>query len=143
MEFHHIGISVKSIERSADFYREIIGMNIVRLPFIIEGSNIEQVTGLQNVKVRTCVLSKGSLMLELFEFVNPNPITKDPNHSVANHGISHFGISVTNIDEIYTKMAARGVRFHSEVTTFPGGVRATYGRDPDGNVFELLELPAS
>jgi predicted enzyme related to lactoylglutathione lyase len=33
------------------------------------------------------------------------------------------------------------VQFHSSVRQFPSGVRAAYGRDPDGNVFELLEMP--
>jgi hypothetical protein len=40
------------------------------------------------------------------------------------------------------RLRAAGVRFHSPVTTFPSGIKATYGRDPDGNVFEMLEIPA-
>jgi hypothetical protein len=32
------------------------------------------------------------------------------------------------------------VRFHSDVKLFPSGMKAAYGRDNDGNVFELLEM---
>jgi hypothetical protein len=31
------------------------------------------------------------------------------------------------------------VRFHCPVTTFSSGMKAAYGRDPDGNVFEIME----
>ena len=46
-------------------------------------------------------------------------------------------------DLLEEKLAAAGVRFHGPVVTFPGGIKAAYGRDPDGNVFELMEFPAS
>ncbi len=88
-----------------------------------------------------CVVTQGSLKLELFEFANPSPACKDPNHSIGDRGISHFGIEVTAIEATYERLVAAGVRFHCPVETFPGGVKATYGRDPDGNVFELLEMP--
>jgi hypothetical protein len=42
---------------------------------------------------------------------------------------------------MYVRLVVAGVRFHCPVVTFPSGVKATYGRDQDGNVFELLEMP--
>jgi catechol 2,3-dioxygenase-like lactoylglutathione lyase family enzyme len=99
--------------------------------------------GLKDVKVQTGIMSKGSLMLELFEFAAPAHESLDPNYSVANQGISHFGVKVPDIDAAYNHMSAHGVRFHAPVTTFASGIRATYGRDPDGNVFELLEFPTA
>ena len=36
-------------------------------------------------------------------------------------------------------MAAAGVTFHAPPGP-PGGMRATYGRDPEGNVFELIQF---
>lgn len=62
--------------------------------------------------------------------------------SVADHGLTHFGIWVTDIDAVHARLSEAGIRFHSPVIDFPGGMRATYGRDPDGNVFELLERTA-
>jgi predicted enzyme related to lactoylglutathione lyase len=78
-------------------------------------------------------------MLELFAFAEPKPMRKDPNHSVGDHGISHFGVMVEDIEGTYRRLSAEGVRFHCPVTTFPSGMKAAYGRDMDGNVFELLE----
>jgi catechol 2,3-dioxygenase-like lactoylglutathione lyase family enzyme len=140
MQFHHIGISVTNIERTIDFYTKFLGM-VVDVPvFDLGGPEVESVMGLKNVKCRQCHLSNGNMRLEVFEFSSPNSVPQDLNYSVANRGISHFGIDVPDIDSVYQKMTAAGVHFHAPVTVFHGGVKATYGRDPDGNVFELLEF---
>lgn len=141
MKFHHIGISVTNLEKSIDFYRDMLKMDLQVPPFDLGGENVEQVMGLQNVKVRQCIMSKGNLMLEVFEFASPDSAPQDPNYSVANRGISHFGVAIDDIDGAYEHMVAHGVHFHSPVQTFQHGIKATYGRDPDGNVFELLEFP--
>jgi catechol 2,3-dioxygenase-like lactoylglutathione lyase family enzyme len=138
---HHVAISVTNLERAISFYTELLGMDIAAATFPLNGTLLEEVTGLPDLQARLCVVNKGSMMLELFEFVHPKPVPKDPNYPVSDHGITHFGIEVTDIDATYQRLAAAGVKFHSPVRTFPRGIKATYGRDPDGNVFELLELP--
>lgn len=129
------------MEKSIDFYRNALEMELAVPPFPLGGPEVEAVMGLSNVEVRTAIVRRGNLMLELFEFASPDPKDQDPNYSVANRGISHFGVTVPDIAETYERMVGLGVRFHSPVARFPSGVLATYGRDPDGNVFELLEMP--
>jgi hypothetical protein len=108
--------------------------------FPFSGAPYSRVMGLDHANGRMAVVSKGSLVLELFEFQHPSPVVKDPNYSVGDRGISHFGIDVRDIESTYRRLVAAGVRFHCEVTTFPSGMKATYGCDLDGNVFELLEM---
>lgn len=141
MQFNHVGISVSSLDRSVGFYRDVMEMDVVAPPFPLGGEEVEQVTGLRDLKVQVAVVSKGNLMLELFEFENPVPQKQDPRYPVNNHGITHFGITVDDIDAMWERLTRLGVHFHSPVRQFPGGIRAAYGRDPDGNVFELLEMP--
>jgi len=139
---HHVGISVTDLDRAVDFYTNCLGMDVVASAFPFGGPLYERVMALENTKGRMCVVRKGTLMLELFEFAHPSPARKDPNYSVGDRGISHFGIEVTDIEAMYERLVAKGVRFHCPVVTFPGGVKATYARDQDGNVFELLETPS-
>jgi catechol 2,3-dioxygenase-like lactoylglutathione lyase family enzyme len=138
--FNHVGVSVRDLDRSIAFYGDLLGLALLTDPFPFEGPMFSDVMGVEEARGRMCVMRKGSLQLELFEFANPGPAAKDPDHSVANHGLTHFGIDVEDIDAVYARLAAAGVRFHCPVQTFPGGMRATYGRDMDGNVFELLEM---
>lgn len=136
----HVGISVTNLERAAEFYTKSFEMELAAPAFPFGGPQFSQVMGLENVRGRMCVVTRGTLRLELFEFDNPKPARKDPNHSVGDRGISHFGIEVTDIEAMYERLVAAGVRFHCPVVTFPSGVKATYGRDQEGNVFELLEM---
>ena len=136
---NHVGISVSNLDRAIEFYREMLGMELAGPIVPFAGPLFEQVMALPNTQGRIGFLRNGSLQLELFEFSHPNPARKDPNYSVADHGISHFCVEVTDIEATYERLRAGGVDFHCPVLRFPGGIKATYGRDPDGNVFELLD----
>lgn len=141
MEMNHVGISVSDLERSIAFYRDLLDMEPMCPIFPFGGPQYQKVMGLADAEGRMCVVRGGTVQLELFEFHAPDPAPQDPNYAVADRGISHFGIEVQDVQSTYERLAGAGVRFHCPVETFPGGVKATYGRDPDGNVFELLEMP--
>jgi len=141
MEMNHVGISVSDLERSVAFYRDMLGMQPLCEIFPFGGPQFQKVMGLPDAEGRMCVVRGGTVQLELFEFAAPEPAPQDPNYAVANRGISHFAFEVDDIDSTYARLAAAGVRFHCPVETFESGIKATYGRDPDGNVFELLEMP--
>ena len=79
------------------------------------------------------------MQFELFECQQPSPKHGDPKRPVSDHGITHFCIEVSDIDSEYQRLSAAGVPFHCPPLNF-GTAKATYGRDPDGNVFELLEM---
>jgi catechol 2,3-dioxygenase-like lactoylglutathione lyase family enzyme len=138
--FNHIGLSVRDLDRSIAFYRDLLGLAVLTEPFPFEGPMFSQVMGVEGAEGRMCVMCRGSLQLELFEFARPAPVQKDSRYPVADHGLTHFGIDVEDIDSAYHRLVAAGVHFHCPVQTFPSGMRATYGRDMDGNVFELLEM---
>ena len=135
----HVGISVERLDRAIAFYRDKFGMELLT-EFDFGGEQFSSVMGLDKATGRMAVMRTGTLQLELFEFATPTPAAKDPNTPVANRGITHFGVQVADIEATYAKLVAEGVRFHCPVTTFPSGMKAAYGRDMDGNVFELLEM---
>ena len=112
-------------------------MTLVR---ILPPELYEKIMALEGAKGRACLLKKGDLQLELFEFSHPSPRPKDPKYPVSDHGISHFCIEVAGIDGVFQRLRTAGVAFHCPPLNFFGKAKATYGRDPDGNVFELLEL---
>ncbi|MBU6269221.1 MAG: VOC family protein [Sphingomonadales bacterium] len=137
--FNHVGISVADLDRAIAFYRDRFGMAQACDILTFGGEDYNRIMALGNPQGRMTMMTLGTLALELFEFHQPTPRPKDANYPVADHGLTHFGVNVTDIDAVFARLQAAGVRFHSEVIRFPGGMRAAYGRDPDGNVFELLE----
>ena len=65
------------------------------------------------------------------------PRTAEADRPVCDHGFTHIALLVTDMDAEYERLTAAGMRFHCP----PGGnTRAIYGRDPDGNVVELMEV---
>ena len=135
---NHVAISTPDMDRSLHFYRDLMGMQFVSEgPF--EGTLYDKILGLESARGRAAMLRMGEAQLELFEFSNPSPTPSDPKRPVCDHGITHICFDVTNIDEEYQRLEEAGVIFHCPPQD-AGFAKATYGRDPDGNVFELLEL---
>ncbi len=133
----HVGISVSDLDRSIRFYRDAFGLEVV-VQHGFSGELYEKILAIEGACGRVALLKKGNLTLELFEFVPPPQGTLGK-RSVAEYGISHFCVEVTNIAEEYERLRAHGVPFHCAPLDFSGIATATYGRDPDGNVFELWE----
>jgi catechol 2,3-dioxygenase-like lactoylglutathione lyase family enzyme len=139
---HHVGISVADLERTILFYRHLFGMQvIVRKPF--SGPRYEAILGLSGVQGKLAVLRGRNLELELFEFSHPRPIPKGRSRPVCDHGITHICLEVANIVDEYERLKAAGVAFHSPQVRFSQNEAATYARDPEGNVLELLECNES
>ena len=92
------------------------------------------------VEGRMCMIARDSMWLELFEFTKPAGKAKDARYPVSDRGYSHFGIMVDDVQATYDKLKAAGVPIHGRLQTFSGGgIRAAYCRDPDGNVFEIMQ----
>jgi catechol 2,3-dioxygenase-like lactoylglutathione lyase family enzyme len=134
---HHAAISVRDLDRSIEFYCGLLGMQALhRADFA--GSAMERITQLPGTRGRAAMLRVGAQHLELFEFAVPQPRARVERRAVCEFGISHFCLEVADIETEYERLKAAGVEFHCAPQPF-GPSKATYARDPDGNVFELLE----
>lgn len=138
MQFNHVGISVADIDRSIAFYRDVLGLRQLMDIMPFGGEQFEAIMDIPGVNGRMCMMGGDTLQLELFEFAEAKE--KDPNYPVSDRGYSHFGVFVEDIDATYERLRSDGVRIHCPVVTFMGGsMRAAYCRDPDGNVFEIMQ----
>jgi glyoxylase I family protein len=141
--FNHIGMSVADLQRSIRFYCDGLGMRVVSQSSFQHGTQdgkYEEILGLPGATGKVALLKLETLQLELFEFSFPAPKRGDPNRPVCDHGITHFGIEVADIQQVYDRLRAAGATFHCLPLEFFGKTKATYVRDLDGNVFELLEM---
>jgi catechol 2,3-dioxygenase-like lactoylglutathione lyase family enzyme len=96
-------------------------------------------TGLRGSAARAVMLRLGDSYLEIFEYASPEPAPLDPDRPVCDHGITHVCLQVEDLHAEYGRMKAAGMRFHSDPLTQDSGY-VVYGRDPDGNVVELIEF---
>ncbi|MBN8281480.1 MAG: VOC family protein [Gammaproteobacteria bacterium] len=138
--FHHAAISTPDLARSVRFYQEMFGCTVVRefgWPAGVPAA--DALTGLRNSAARAVMLKLGDSYLEIFEFSSPVPKPGDPDRPACDHGLTHLCIEVRDSEAEYRRLAAAGMRFHAPPQAQEGGF-VTYGRDPDGNIVELLEF---
>jgi catechol 2,3-dioxygenase-like lactoylglutathione lyase family enzyme len=77
--------------------------------------------------------------VKIFQYLNPKGKDNEPNRPACDAGVTHVAFDVVDIFTEYERLKKAGVRFHTELQVV-GVFRATYGRDPDGNIFELQEV---
>ncbi|QIB51202.1 MULTISPECIES: VOC family protein [Pseudomonas] len=137
---HHVAVSTASLDRLAAFYSEGFGfVEEGRVDWEAGEEAINNIMGLPESAARTVMLRLGDMRLELFQFEQPVPPVVDNLRPVHHHGITHFCFDVTDIDKVCERLQALGASFHCVPQDF-GDSKTTYGRDPDGNVFELTEF---
>jgi len=137
---HHTAISTPDLDRALRFYRDLLGLRVAADFAWPVGTEVaDRITGLHESSARAVMLHAGNAFVELFQYQTPAPRPGDPRRPVADHGITHLCLDVTDLDAEYARLRAAGMTFHCPPQDL-GGVRTTYGRDPDGNVIELQEV---
>ena len=140
---HHVAISTPDLERSLDFYRDLLGFEVVFDGGWPPGTAVaDAITGLRGSSARQVLLKGGNAYLELFQYETPSPRPGQPDRPACDHGITHLCVDVEDIDAEYARLSAAGMLFHDlpQDVGFGSGVRTIYGRDPDGNIVEIQEI---
>lgn len=136
---HHPAISVPDIDEALAFYRDKLGFEPVmqiELPPGIEMMN--RAMDLEQAGYKVAMLRKGNSCIEVFEFTGEGVPRADEKRPVNKHGITHICLAANEYEKDYAHLKESGVEFNTE----PNGEspnRWAYGRDPFGNVIELLE----
>ena len=139
---HHVAISTPNLERIVAFYRDYVGAEVVYEGGWKRGSAvIDTIVGLKDSEAIQAMMKIGNAYLEFFEYVSPAGNPKDPAYGVNHHGYTHFAFDVKDIDAVHARLVEGGMTFNCPPPRFEGSaIRATYGRDPDGNVVEIQEI---
>ncbi len=132
---HHPALAVPDLERALEFFCGVLGFAVVMEADLPPGL-METPFAIERAGCKVRMLAKGGSQLELFEFEAPLPA--DPERPVNRIGITHYAVASDDPPADYQKLADAGVRFN---TALQGEAprRWCYGRDPFGNVIEILE----
>jgi len=142
---HHIGITVVDIERSLAFYRDLLGMTLIRRRPLVNADYVARQTGYPGVQLRVASLQThdGGPSIELAQYLNHqgtplNAATNQP-------GSSHLCLVVSDLNACHTELKAKGVAFKSEPDSITAGPNkqglVVYLSDPDGYTIELFQPP--
>lgn len=139
IKLRHIGIVVRNLQKSIQFYQDIFDLDIDR-QMIEEGQYIEDLVGIKNASIHWAKLkAKDGTIIELLEYQN-NPNKEQDNYMANRLGCSHIAVSVKDIDSIYKKLQDYDCKCNSIPLFSPDGkVKVMYCHDIDGTILEIVQ----
>ncbi|KAM7276407.1 hypothetical protein ACFE04_018273 [Oxalis oulophora] len=118
---HHVGILCENLERSLDFYQNILGLEI------------NEARPHDKLPYRGAWLWVGSEMVHLMELPNPDPLTGRPEHGGRDR---HTCIAIRDVSKLKSILDKAGIPY----TLSKSGRPAIFTRDPDANALEFTQV---
>lgn len=138
---HHPALAVPDIDKALAFYCGVLGFQVVMEAAIPSGiAPMDVAFGVADAGCQVRIVKKGNSCIELFEFASGE--AGEPDRPVNRQGITHLCVASDDYQKDYDHLVANGVAFNTPPMG-EGPSRWAYGRDPFGNVLELLEHDAS
>ena len=140
--FYHTGFVVRDLDKSVDFYTNVLGMSLTRR-MEREGEFINQVLGFPNAHIKGAFMDRGEgHQLELIQYINPLSGPGGINRN--DLGATHLAFYVEDMDRFYAEKSQLGLRFITPpaVQSDDAGKvqrKVAYSQDPDGNWLEFIE----
>ena len=141
---NHTSFTVRDVEKSAAFYRDLLGFKLLSLAERAPGF-AELATGIPGAHLKVAYLEiPGGHRLELIQYLHPPGVKIDPRtHNV---GSAHLALEVDDLHRAYRDLKAHGVRFKGEPIEVPAGPNKgnlmVYMLDPDDFTLELIQVRA-
>jgi glyoxylase I family protein len=145
MGVHHAAVTVKDMEKSLEFYRDALGLNVV-VDTMVSGPEIDESVMESGASIRMVMLGdrKGG-MLELLEWRTPAVRERSPAElKLSLTGIVEICLEVDDMDALGKKLAKKGIKFRyppfiMDVPEAHIKARLAHLVDPDGAALELIQ----
>ena len=140
---HHHGFTVSDAERSVTFYRDLLGLELVRVSERRDLPSYDRMLGHDNVVLKIAILRHpvNNFILELVEYKNPVGRKRELDNPFI--GSSHLAFEVDDVDVVYELFQDTGYgAINPPVDVERDGIavaRAMYGLDPDGISIEIFQ----
>jgi len=141
---HHIGMTVANLRRSVEFYSTVFGLDPGMIFDITAGEATAAALDLPLHSQKVALVPAGDILLELIEFVPPRRQFDGRQDDV---GYAYVCLGVTDIDAVYERLVAKGVKINTPPHLSEGpdpvtGSKFCIVKDPDGKNVELVEMGA-
>jgi glyoxylase I family protein len=137
---HHTGITTGDLGRFVQFYRDLMGYEFVVEAGWADSPETDLVVGLPGSAAKGGLLKMGNSYIEVWEYREPKGKALNPLPRSCDVGLRHICFDVDDMEAEYNRLKAAGVEFFSEPQTMGTSHKSVYGRDFEGNIFELQEV---
>jgi catechol 2,3-dioxygenase-like lactoylglutathione lyase family enzyme len=137
LSVNHIGLTVRDVERSVTFYRDVVGMELFSRRQM-KGEWFDTLTHNHGAVIDVAMLRLGTFTLQLVQYLEAGgDVLPVAHHHVGN---PHLCINVDDVEAFHAQATARGGLEPTPIVDILGsGIRSFYVRDPDGIPVEFLQ----
>ena len=141
----HTGITVSNLERSLEFWQNVLGFEFSHRAHQT-GEMASEITGVAGAEIKLAVVkAPGGHKIELLEYLAPPDRKQHVDLRPCDVGSVHIALTVDNLDAVLQKIAASGWKAAGKPQTLTAGPnagkRVVYVRDPDGTTIEFMQMP--
>ena len=139
----HVALVTPDIDRLVTFYTKLLGVKPHnRIDNIRNSPKLDDIANIDSLKLRAAWFKTGNMTVEMWQFDNPRTAPPTAPASSTKIGYTSISFEVSNINQTYGRLRNAGLTFlSSPVAAAPETVVSL--RDPDGNLLNLVELPAN
>lgn len=138
-EINHISFTVSDLEKSIDFYSNIIGLKLIDKSER-DGHFSEQVTGIKGAHLLIAYMKGPNCSIELIQYLSPKGKKLDTSSN--NIGSAHVCFIVKDFDKMVKNLKENHVKFAGVPSIIPAGPnkgrKVLYFKDPDSNTLEFF-----
>lgn len=128
-ELFHIGVTVKNLERSIAFSRDIVEMQADEYPEV-QSEAFDRLTNNPGAPLKVIDMKADPVLLQLIEYVAAGGPTLDLHHN--NAGSPHISLYVAAVEDKDRQRKSRGdVTITSDIVQIAPNMRSFYTEDPD------------
>ena len=134
----HVALVSHDLDRLVDFYRNLLGVEPYGRANKLGGPRWDEVTGLDNVRVRAAWFNTGNMIIELWQYVTPTTAAPGSPLPFDQLGYNKIAIEVGDLGVERRRLEGAGATFLNDPIE-QNGVTEAFLRDPDGNLLSLLQ----
>ena len=143
VHFNHVGITVRNLDTSLEFYRDMFGLEAGMTFHVTAGTNLQQSLRLPEHTQRIALLPIDDVVIELIEFTPTRREEFDGRQD--DTGYAYISFQVDDLDALYERLSAKGVEFTAPPRIAPdhhpvSGSKYAFAKDPDGKNIELVQM---
>ena len=140
----HTAVCVPDVEAAVAWYRDVLGLDVLSPPYLMEGEAIAQDMGelVPSPRMRAAIVgfaSDGDRVLEVIEYPDSEGGEGRRRAALTDHGLTHVALRCDDIDATRATLEQRGVHFLTKGIADVARLRTTWFEDPWGVVFILIE----
>lgn len=142
-----IGITVKDMNRSVNFYTTVLGFKKIS-DEEFSGEDYEKLEGIFGLNIRVVKLQLGEEQIELTDYLTTGGRTIPEDFKSNDLSFQHIAIVVSDMDKAFAQLKKFNVEYVSTAPqTLPvsnvaaAGIKAFYFHDPDNHNLELIYFP--